>query len=234
MLFSLVECIGAIRKSNFEALPAFGSESSYVERLSKCPILGRFHAVDVGKFLSFWFKETSTPILKLQTVPLSKRLSIRLDASLEFLCQRNNGSKCEESVEQTYDLMLAFMLSAMNGTLLQTPVCYDTERGRSNRYFLKFTPNVEDSLFVANPLHKSNFLVAYPDHVYTNFFKHLDKALFIKMFKGRCDQECESYAIKKSPFIFFLLDLFELSRRAQISTKWFFEFIKQFRSVFCI
>ena len=77
---------------------------------------------------------------------------------------------------ENYSFRLAFSLYHMNGSVLQSRIYYENPKGRENRYFLNFSPNEKDTLFVANAEYKSNFLVQYPNHVYENFFKYLDTA----------------------------------------------------------
>ena len=82
---------------------------------------------------------------------------------------------------------LAFNFYNVDGTVRQHRVFYENPKEGENRYFLNFSPNENDTLFVVSVQNKPNFLVAYPDHVYENFFRYIRTAYSKLNSEGKSD-----------------------------------------------
>ena len=121
----------------------------------------------------------------------------------------------------------SFSLQALNGSLLWHSMFFENDDHKGGFYWqTAYASEDESALFVVNGNHFSNFLVRYPNHFYVNFLIHVDEAFHeINSAEPWHRQELRvQYSLEKPTFIFFLLDLFELSRRAMLDERIFIAF----------
>ena len=205
MELQLAPCLGIIM--NERPHDTFSTEQ-LLNSLTECFLSN----VDCKEFMQFWLFDSDVPVLKisLDRCQNDTRTNTTIELSYDILCPINeikNGS-CEkkQKLELTSHPNFVLTLHDINGYEIMPMILHDGETAK--RYKVKFDTN----LFLGNAISKGNFLIQYPNITYLEFMKWC-----FQNFRLHTTQKTMS---EVKPLLFYIYDMFELSRRNVISMEW--------------
>ena len=196
---NLMACLGIV----FRKYPFSSFNSKFVmNQLTDCP----YATVNVTEFMRYWLFGAKIPILRIETS------SQEATFSYDFLCslvEIQNGSCNQETPK--FDPHFALNFRDTENNLLQNSILLTKNNSKSILTFdIKIHP-----LFFVNAYDQGNFIVAYPDNNYEEFFKWFREKIVAKN-------------INLPPFYkVFVMDLFELSKQNATNLKWLFEIMEE-------
>ena len=199
----------------------FGTQA-ILDHFSNCPFGPDINAT---AFLAFWLFDTRTPVLNIDIPGDGSNYDV-IKFSLNFTCMPQDDERiCSAELQTNHTVHFAVAIHDTDGEIIEATKYY---KGTdiSSTFKSRFLFNTNQMPFYANVESRGSFLIKYPDFNYDHFFKWFKNEMSIYKL-GWLSFQPEVYP---PHLIFFIFDMFELSRRGMIHTKWFFYLFDQVKN----
>ena len=209
---NLGTCLGEIMNENPHTT---FTTYDLLQNLTECSL----STVDCKEFMQFWLFDSEVPILNISvdsdsfqsghitSIRLSYAIMCPLDKIQSDSCPQKNPAK-----NSTSHPLFALDLYDIRGNEIMPMIFYHGKNVET------FQVSIDTFLFLGNIRSKGNFLIQYPHRTYFEFMQWCLENWRLNSSQSTLSKV--SSRLDPKPLLFYIYDMFELSRRNVINMEW--------------